>query len=106
METDYNNAGLLISCYNALGDSEGQRRAAQLTQERAEKDDRARPDNGAALGYGASSLAVLGDADRAREWIDRALLIDPENITMRYNLACALTVYLDDADTALKLLEP
>lgn len=106
METDYNDAGLLISCYNALGDSEGQRRAAQLTQERAEKAIAHDPSNGAALGYGASSLAVLGDADRAREWIDRALLIDPENITMRYNLACALTVYLDDGDTALKLLEP
>ena len=106
METDYNDAGLLISCYNALGDSAGQRRAAQLTQERAEKAIAHDPSNGAALGYGASSLAVLGDADRAREWIDRALLIDPENITMRYNLACALTVYLDDADTALKLLEP
>ena len=106
METDYNDAGLLISCYNALGDVQGQRRAAQLTQERAEKAIAHDPSNGAALGYGASSLAVLGEADRAREWIDRALLIDPGNMTMRYNLACALTVYLDDADTALNLLEP
>ena len=27
-------------------------------------------------------------------------------MTMRYNLACALTVYLDDSATALDLLEP
>jgi adenylate cyclase len=106
METDYNDPGLLISCYNALGDSAGWRRAAQMTQERAEKAIAQDPSNGAALGYGASSLAVLGDAVRAKEWIDRALLIDPENMTMRYNLACALTTYLDDNDAALGLLEP
>jgi adenylate cyclase len=106
METDYNDPGLLISCYNALGDSAGWRRAAQMTQERAEKAIAQDPSNGAALGYGASSLAVLGDAVRAKEWIDRALLIDPENMTMRYNLACALTTYLDDNDAAIGLLEP
>ena len=49
---------------------------------------------------------MLGDADRAREWIDRALLIDPENMTMRYNLACSLTTYLGDPDGELDLLEP
>jgi len=106
METDYNDPGLLISCYNALGDDAGWRRAAQMTQERAEKAIAQDPSNGAALGYGASSLAVLGDGIRAKEWIDRALLIDPENMTMRYNLACALTTYLDDNDAALGLLEP
>jgi adenylate cyclase len=106
METDYNDPGLLISCYNALGDAPNWRRAAQMTQERAEKAIAQDPSNGAALGYGASSLAVLGDALRAKEWIDRALLIDPENMTMRYNLACSLTTYLDEPDAALDLLEP
>jgi len=105
MESDYNDPGLLISCYNVLGDMEGRRRAAKLTQERAEKAIAQDQSNGAALGYGASSLAVLGDADRAKEWIRRALLIDPNNHIMRYNLACSLTVYLDDSDAALDLLE-
>ena len=105
METDYNDPGLLISCYNALGDVEGRRRAAQLTQERAERAISQDQANGAALGYGASSLAVLGDADRAKEWIRRALLIDPDNQTMRYNLACSLTTYLDDSEAALDLLD-
>ena len=104
MESDYNDPGLLISCYNALGDADGRRRAAQLTQERAEKAIAIDQSNGAALGYGASSLAVLGEFDRAKEWIDRALLIDPDNLTMRYNLACSLTMYLDDTDGALDLL--
>jgi adenylate cyclase len=105
MESDYNDPGLLISCYNALGDIDGRRRAAQLTQERAEKAISQDQANGAALGYGASSLAVLGDADRAKEWIRRALLIDPDNQTMRYNLACSLTTYLGDSEAALDLLD-
>ena len=105
MDSDYNDTGLLISCFNALGDSEGRLRAARMTQERAEKAIAHDPSNGAALGYGASSLAVLGDADRAKEWIQRALLIDPDNLTMRYNLACSLSTYLDDSEGALELLE-
>lgn len=106
MESDYNDPGLLISCYNALGDAEGRHRAAEMTQQRAERAIAQDPGNGAALGYGASSLAVLGDADRANEWIQRALLIDPDNMTMRYNLACSLTTYLGDSGAALDLLEP
>jgi len=42
--------------------------------------------------------------ERAREWIDRALLIDSDNYNMRYNFACVMTLYLDDPDSALKLL--
>ena len=106
METDYNSAGLLISCYNALGNVQGRHRAAQMTQQRAEKAIALDQSNGAALGYGASSLAVLGDAGRAKEWIARALMIDPDNTVMRYNLACALTTYLDDSEGAIELLGP
>jgi len=106
MDGDYHDTGMLISCYQALGDIEGLRRAAEMTQERAEKAVAHDASNGAALGYGAISLAVLGDPVRAREWIDRALMIDPENNTMRYNLACSLATYLKDTDAAIELLGP
>jgi adenylate cyclase len=36
----------------------------------------------------------------------RALLIDPENLRMRYNFACALIAYLNDADAAVAMLAP
>jgi adenylate cyclase len=49
-------------------------------------------------------LAVLGEAERARDWARRAMAIDPENVIMRYNLACAMSAHLRDADTALELL--
>jgi adenylate cyclase len=106
MDGDYHDTGMLITCYQALGDPDGVRRAAEMTQERAEKAVSQDASNGAALGYGAVSLAVLGDPIRAREWIDRALMIDPENNTMRYNLACSLASYLKDVDGAIELLGP
>ena len=46
--------------------------------------------NGNAMGVGVAALAALGEADRAKDWMRRALLIDPDNLMMRYNFACAL----------------
>jgi adenylate cyclase len=39
-----------------------------------------------------------------RESIDRALLVDPDNLNMRHNFACVLTI-IGDKDAALKMLE-
>ena len=64
------------------------------------------PANGFALGLTAASLAVLGEVERTNEWIKRALLIDSENMAMRYNLACTLATYLVDLDGAIDLLVP
>jgi adenylate cyclase len=62
--------------------------------------------NGAILAYGAVALLTLGERDRAREWTDRALLIEPDNMNMRYNFACGFTQALGDADSALEMLRP
>ena len=62
--------------------------------------------NGGAMAAGAVALAVLGETDRAREWIGRALVVDPANMGMRYNLACAVSAHLGDIDGALDLLGP
>jgi adenylate cyclase len=48
---------------------------------------------------------VLGERERAREWMERALLVDPDNLNMRYNFACALARDLDDRDGAIRMLE-
>ena len=105
VESDYHAPGMLQSCYGALGDRDAHQRAATMTLARVEKALAHDPTNGAALGLGAMSLAALGDAERAREWIQRALLIAPENLTMRYNLVCTLTVQIRDYDGAIDLLE-
>jgi adenylate cyclase len=38
--------------------------------------------------------------------MQRALAFDPSNLSMRYNLACALVQDLADPDAALEMLEP
>ena len=105
MENDFHAWALLITCYEALGNREGVRHAAEMMVEQAEKAIGEDPSNGAALGIGAGGLAALGETERAREWIDRALLVDPDNRNLRYNFACILAVHLKDADAAMDLLE-
>ncbi len=106
MEPDFRSAGMLISCNTAVGDAEGIRRAAQVTLERAKKALSQDQSNGSAMGFVVSALAALGEAERAKEWIARALLVDPDNLNMRYNFACDLSTHLQDANGALDLLEP
>jgi adenylate cyclase len=106
MEGDYTSAGTLLSCYTAIDDADGVRRAALMTLARAEKAAAQDKSNGSAMGFAAVSLATLGETARATDWIRRAILIDPENLNMRYNFACALCVQLQDADPVLDLLAP
>ena len=106
MDSDTNSPSLLITCYQALGDTKRLQDAAERTVARAEKAIAHDKSNGAALGQGTCGLAALGERDRAREWSRRALLIDPENLTMRYNIACALARNLHDVDAALDVLLP
>jgi adenylate cyclase len=106
METDVSSVNMLMTCYTAIGDSESARRAAKLTLARAQKTLAQDPSNGAAMGFCCYSLALLGQAESAKGWMSRALLIDPDNMNMRYNFACALTTQLKDADGAIALLGP
>jgi adenylate cyclase len=105
-ETDFNLNGMLISCLMALGDREGALQAARITLERVERALAESPSNGYALSLGVIALALLGERERARQWIDRALLLDPDNLAMRYNFACAFSLHLGDTDGALALLGP
>jgi adenylate cyclase len=106
MDTDWHNPSMLITCYSSLGDTAELRRVGEMTTERAEKAIAKDPSNASALASGVAGLAVLGQHDRARDWIDRALLLEPDNISMRYNLACALVVDIKDHDAAIELLGP
>ncbi len=105
-KSDFGSAGLLITCYTAIGNHEAARRAAEITLARAEKILAHDPNNGSAMGHGSDALAVLGQGERAKEWMGRALLIDPENLSMRYNFGCALATHLKDRDAALEMLGP
>jgi adenylate cyclase len=106
METDFHAAGMLIGCYNALGDAAGARRAAQRALARTEKIVALEPDNGSAVSFLVSALLTLGQTERAKEWIERATLLDPDNLNMRYNFACTFINDLHDFEAALELLGP
>jgi adenylate cyclase len=105
-EGDFGSAGMLITCYIALGNPEAARRSAKITLARAEKVLAHDPNNGSAMGHGSWALAALGEGERAKEWMKRAVLIDPENITVRYNSACALANNLNDKEAAFEILGP
>jgi adenylate cyclase len=106
VELDFASAGMLVSCYTALGNHEGARRAAQMTLERVEKVLARDRNNGNAVGHGSDALAVLGQGERAKEWMNRALLIEPDNLSMRYNFGCCLAAHLKDKDAAVEMLGP
>ena len=106
VDADWHNAGMLATCFHETGDADQLRRAAQMTAERVEKALAKDPSNASALASGAGALATFGESQKAKDWIERALLLDLDNILMRYNLACALATDIKDYDRALEVLTP
>ena len=105
-DTDWSNPMMLITCYDSIGDNSRARKATRITLDRVEQALAKDPTNGTALAVGAYALAMFGEEDRARDWVQRALLLDPDNLNMRYNLACTIIRQLGDIDETLKTLEP
>ena len=106
METDVGSPAMLMTCYTVLGNSKATRHAAEITLARAEKVLAQDPNNGAVTGWGVGALLTLGHEERAKEWINRALLIDPDNLHMRYNFACGLASDKKGPEAAIELLRP
>ena len=98
-------AGMVVQAYEALGETEATMVAARRSLARCEKILADEPDHSGALGFLVTSLAELGDADRARAWATRAVLFDPDNARLHYNIACGMA-RLGDADTAVDLIDP
>ena len=101
---DYQSLILLIQIYRSLGRDADMKSAARRGVERAEKDLILHPDNPRSAYLGSAALVALGDNDRAREWLSRALAIDPHDVWTQYNSACIYTS-LGDIDRALDVLE-
>jgi adenylate cyclase len=106
LDTDVNSASMLISCYTAVGDLQAVARVAEITLSRVETTLKQDPNNAAAVGSGAHALAAQGESQRCKEWMKRALLLDPDNIKSRYNFACTLAAQLKETEAALELLGP
>jgi adenylate cyclase len=85
---------------------ENTRRVARIALARAEAAIAQDRSNGSAMDAGVAALAALGETERAKDWMDRGLLIDPDDLNMRYNFACTLATSLNDPDAALDMLGP
>src|SRR6266403_148534 len=101
---DYQSLILLTQIYRSLGRDENRRSAARRGIERAESELTLHPENPRPAYLGAGALVTLGETDRAREWVSRALAIDPDDILTQYNVACVYSL-LGDIEQAFDLLE-
>jgi adenylate cyclase len=106
MDGEAHSPSMLITCYTAVGDFPAARRVAGITLARVEKLLKQDHNNWSALTHGASALATLGEVERAKEWMRRALLIQPDRMELRYNFACTLAAQLKETDAAIEMLGP
>lgn len=103
IETEFTAASFAMQMYEAKGDRAGSIAAAKRALVRIERVIAVEPDHGRALGYGAGILAILGEADRTKEWIERGALLEPGNTNLLYNFVCSLA-RLGEYDEALDLM--
>ena len=101
---DFESPLLATTMYQAAGDDEGALRSAEIGVERAERILQDYPDNQRAYYLGSSGLVVMGQHDRGKEWIERALELGSGDSATRYNAACFYS-QVGDIDKALDLLE-
>ena len=105
MDSDVHAWARLVTLHHALGNTAAEKVAAEMTISQAEQVLAHDPSNGAVLSFGAGAYAALKQVDRSREWMERALLVDPDNLSMRYNFACALAAFIGDKEGSLRHLE-
>jgi adenylate cyclase len=90
--------------YPSIGREREVADVARKAIERAERELAQHPENPRPAYLGAGNLISLGENERAREWLSRAMAIDPDDVLTQYNVACVLA-QLGDHDAAFDLLE-
>ena len=104
-ENDFHSCMMLLTCFQADGMRERLPDVARQMLERSERVLAKDSLNASALGVSAAGLTILGDMDRAKERLQRAMMVDPDNINMPYNFACMLANWVGDIEGALDMLE-
>jgi adenylate cyclase len=105
-ENDFHSCMMMLTCVEAQGRPERKPEVARKMLERSERVLKEDSLNASALGVSAAALTILGDLDKAKERIQRAMVVDPDNINMPYNFACMLATWVGDIEGALDMLEP
>jgi len=101
---DYQALMLMQTPLDALGRSADAKVALRRGFHVVEKHLELNPDDTRALTLGAAALATLGQPERAMEWANRALAMDPTDSGVLYNVACTYALG-GLKDQALETLE-
>lgn len=101
---EYQARCLRVQILRGLGRIKDANQAAKTSVEVIERHLKWNPDDVRALHLGAGSLIVLGEVDRAKRWLRRALEIDSDDSILLYNVACNYAT-MGDVDDALHYLE-
>lgn len=94
----------LTHAYRKLGRDDERLAAARKTVEIAERQLSLYPDDARPAQMGIEGLIELGQTQLAREWILRALAMEPDDPAVLYNVACGYTK-LGELDLAFDLLD-
>ena len=101
---DYQSPLIAAPVYRKLGYEakalEAERRGVAL----AESHLQSYPDNARAYFLATAALDNLGESEKALAWANRAIAIDPDDATTRYNVAC-FYAQVGDADKAFAFLQ-
>ena len=87
-----------------LGRSEEAAKYAQLGLKRAEEALRQYPESSRPAQLGAATLAGMGEREKAMDWLNHALAIDPDDSNTLYNAACTYAL-IGEVDQAFDLLD-
>jgi TolB-like protein/Flp pilus assembly protein TadD len=101
---DYQPLCMLQGTLDQLGLESEARSAGERAMAAIEARLKTDPQDGRALQLGAVQAAKLGDAARARDLAEKAMLARPGSFATAYNLACAFAV-LDERDRAVEYLD-
>jgi adenylate cyclase len=100
---DYTSPGMLHTIFRSLNRPAESERYGELAIKRAKEASRLHPEWSRPAQLAASTLAGLGRRGEAMEWLERAVLLDPDDGQTLYNAACTWSL-LGDADRAFELL--
>ncbi len=101
---DYQAPAMLLMIYRSLGRGRDVPAMARKVVEIAERELTLHPENPRPAYLGAGALMELGERDRARDWLERATAIDPDDVLTQYNVACVHSK-LGNLEVAFDLLE-
>lgn len=102
--TDYQSRCLRAQVLKGNGHHEQARSEAEEAVAVIEKNAKNNPDDLSGLDLGALSLLQLGREDEAREWMQRALRLEPDDPIVLYNAACGYAS-MNDVERSIDYLE-